>query len=173
MVQWLRLWGPKAGGLALTPGQGTRRYTTQLKDPRGSNWDLAQPKTFFKNKRLKKNHVVEAYLDFLGGSMVKDPPANAGNEGATPRWGLTCVEMNGNQYSCLENLTDRGAWRAAVYGVTKSQTGSSDWAHIHAEAYLQIWRYFPGKNHNQTITNVCIHRYISEKLYTNVSSYQG
>ena len=26
------------------------------------------------------------------------------------------------QYSCLENPTDRGAWRAAVHGVTKSQT---------------------------------------------------
>ena len=58
--------------------------------------------------------------------MVRDPPANAGNAGSIPRWGPTCVEMKGNQYSCLENLTDRGAWRAAVYGVTKSQTGSSD-----------------------------------------------
>ena len=26
------------------------------------------------------------------------------------------------QYSCLENLMDRGAWRATVHGVTKSQT---------------------------------------------------
>ena len=26
------------------------------------------------------------------------------------------------QYSCLENPTDRGAWRATVHGVTKSQT---------------------------------------------------
>ena len=25
------------------------------------------------------------------------------------------------QYSCLENPVDRGAWRAAVHGVTKSQ----------------------------------------------------
>ena len=31
---------------------------------------------------------------------------------------------NGNpfQYSCLENSMDRGAWRATVQGVTKSQT---------------------------------------------------
>ena len=30
---------------------------------------------------------------------------------------------NGNplQYSCLENPMDRGAWQAAVHGVTKSQ----------------------------------------------------
>ena len=33
-----------------------------------------------------------------------------------------CGEGHGNplQYSCLENLMDRGAWRA--HGVTKSQT---------------------------------------------------
>ena len=30
-------------------------------------------------------------------------------------------EGNGNslQYSCLENPTDRGAWQAIVYGVTR------------------------------------------------------
>ena len=33
-------------------------------------------------------------------------------------------EGNGNplQYSCLENLRDRGAWWAAVYGVAQSWT---------------------------------------------------
>ena len=37
-------------------------------------------------------------------------------------------EGNGNplQYSCLENPMDRGAWRATVYGVTKSRTRLSD-----------------------------------------------
>ena len=30
------------------------------------------------------------------------------------------------QYSCLENPMGRGAWRAAVHGVTKSQTRLSD-----------------------------------------------
>ena len=39
---------------------------------------------------------------------------------------LSCIgEGNGNplQYSCLENPRDRGAWWAAVYGVTQSWTG--------------------------------------------------
>ena len=38
---------------------------------------------------------------------------------------LSCVgERNGNplQCSCLENARDRGAWWAAVYGVTQSRT---------------------------------------------------
>ena len=38
---------------------------------------------------------------------------------------LSCIgEGNGNplQYSCLENPRDSGAWWAAVYGVTQSDT---------------------------------------------------
>ena len=30
------------------------------------------------------------------------------------------------QYSCLENPTDRGVWRATVHGVTQSRTRLSD-----------------------------------------------
>ena len=46
-------------------------------------------------------------------------------------------EDNGTplQYSCLENPMDRGAWWAAVHGVTKSWTGLSDFTftfHFHA-----------------------------------------
>ena len=44
-------------------------------------------------------------------------------------------EGNGNliQYSCLENPLDRGAWQAAVHGVTKSRTRLSDFTfHLHA-----------------------------------------
>ena len=39
------------------------------------------------------------------------------------------------QYSCLENPMDRGAWKAAVHGVTKSRTRLSDFTftfHLHA-----------------------------------------
>ena len=53
--------------------------------------------------------------------MVKNPPANAGNEGLTPGSGRFPGEGNGNplQYSCLGNPRDRGAWWATVHGVTK------------------------------------------------------
>ena len=39
------------------------------------------------------------------------------------------------QYSCLENLMDGGAWKAAVHGVAKSRTRLSDFTfsfHFHA-----------------------------------------
>jgi len=46
-------------------------------------------------------------------------------------------EGNGTplQYSCLENTMDRGAWWAAVHGVTRSRTWLSDFTftfHFHA-----------------------------------------
>ena len=46
-------------------------------------------------------------------------------------------EGNGTplQYSCLENPMDGGAWKAAVHGVSKSQTRLSDFHftfHFHA-----------------------------------------
>ena len=54
--------------------------------------------------------------------MVKSPAANAGDVGLIPGSGRSPGEGNGNplQYSCLENPMDRGAWWAAVHGVTKS-----------------------------------------------------
>ena len=56
--------------------------------------------------------------------MVKSPPANAGDMGSIPGSGRSPGGGNGSslQYSCLENPTDRGAWRAAVHGVTQSRT---------------------------------------------------
>ena len=59
-----------------------------------------------------------------GGSDNKESACNAGNPGSIPGSGRSPGEGNGYplQYSCLENPMDRGAWRAAVHGVAKSQT---------------------------------------------------
>jgi len=53
--------------------------------------------------------------------VVKNLPANAGDSGLIPGLGRSPGEGNGKQlqYSYLENPLDRGAWRAAVHGVTK------------------------------------------------------
>ena len=60
--------------------------------------------------------------------MIKNLPANAGDAGLIPGSGRSPGEGNGNPLycSCLENPMDRGAWRAAVHGVTKSRTWLSD-----------------------------------------------
>ena len=59
---------------------------------------------------------------FPGGSVVKNPPAKTGDMGSIPGSGRSLGEGNGKpfQYSCLENYMDRGAWKAAVHGVEKS-----------------------------------------------------
>ena len=67
-------------------------------------------------------------MGFPGGSVVKNLPANAGDECSIPGSGRSPGEGNGNphQYSCLENSMDRRAWRAMVHGVTKSWTQLSN-----------------------------------------------
>ena len=61
---------------------------------------------------------------FPSGSVVKNPPANAGDMGLIPGSGRAPGEENGNSlyYSCLGNPMDRGACQAAVHGVTKNRT---------------------------------------------------
>ena len=59
---------------------------------------------------------LEIIMGFPGGSVVKNPPANAGNVGLIPGSGRSSGEENGNplQYSCLQNSTDREALWATV-----------------------------------------------------------
>ena len=53
---------------------------------------------------------------FPRGSVVKNPPTNAGAVGSVPGLGRSLGERDGNplQYSCLENPLDRG-----VHAITK------------------------------------------------------
>ena len=61
-------------------------------------------------------------------SDSKESACNAGDSGSIPGSGRSPGEGNGNplQYSFLVNSMDRGAWRATVHGVAKSQTRLSD-----------------------------------------------
>ena len=56
--------------------------------------------------------------------MIKNPPANAGDArdaGLIPGSGTSVGRGNGNplQYSCLENLMDRGACKTTVHRVAR------------------------------------------------------
>ena len=61
-------------------------------------------------------------MGFPGGSVVKNPPANAGDMGLNPGSGRSPREGNGNplQHSCLGNPMERGAWQATVHRAAKS-----------------------------------------------------
>ena len=63
-----------------------------------------------------------------GGLDGKEPACNSGDLGSIPGSGRSPGGGCGNplQYSCLENLMDRGAWWATVHGVAKSRTRLSD-----------------------------------------------
>ena len=72
-------------------------------------------------------------LGFPGTLGVKNPCANVGNlrdVGLIPGSGRTPGEGNENplQYSCLDDSTDRDAWRATIHGISQSQTWLSDLA---------------------------------------------
>ena len=76
-------------------------------------------------------------VGFPHGSVVKNLPANAGDTGdsdSVPGLGRSPGEGNGSalQYSCLESPMDRGAWWAAVYGVTRG------WTQRRTHAYRDI-----------------------------------
>ena len=56
--------------------------------------------------------LLQSYIGFPGGSVVKNPPANAADIGSILGLGRSPGGGNGNplQYSCLGNPMDRGAW---------------------------------------------------------------
>ena len=66
---------------------------------------------------------------FLGGSVVKNSPASAGDPSSIPDLGRSPAEGNDNlfKYSCLGNPMDRGAWQATVHGLAQSWTQLSNW----------------------------------------------
>ena len=78
-------------------------------------------------KQISNRETLLIYFKAWASQMalvVKNLPADAGDErgvGSIPGLGRSLAGGHGNplQYSCLENPTDRGAWRATVQGGPK------------------------------------------------------
>ena len=84
-------------------------------------------------------------MHFPGGSVVNNPPANAGDAGdagSIPGSGRSPGEGNGNplEYSCLENPMEREAWRTTFHGVTKSRIQLS--RHTHTQGIQHLVKVF-------------------------------
>ena len=64
------------------------------------------------------------FLDFSGGSVVKNPPANARDAGLIPGAGRSTGEGNGNslQYSCMGNPWQEEPGKLQSMGLQKSRT---------------------------------------------------
>ena len=86
--------------------------------------------------------------------MVKNSPANAGVLSLIPGLGRSPGEGNGNplQCSCLENFMDRGAWRATVHGITKSQKRLSDLLSLLTAIYVFVYY----KAIKRYLCNICV-----------------
>ena len=80
-------------------------------------------------------------MEFQGGSDSKESSCSAGDSSLISGLGRSLEEANGNplQHSCLESSLDRGACRATVHGVTKSQAQLSD-QHFHFSEDIIILR---------------------------------
>ena len=70
------------------------------------------------------SYRVKGLLQWFNGKKSVCNAGEAGDTGSIPRSGGSPGVGTGNpvQYSCLKNLTDRGAWRAIVHRAAKSQT---------------------------------------------------
>ena len=119
-----------AGDLGLSPGEGIG-YPLQSSGLE-SSMDCIVHGVAGSQTRLSGLHFTYHPLPdhdgFPGGSVVNDPPANAGNPRWIPGAGRSPGEGNGSplQYSCLENPKDRGVWRAPVHGASDNWTRLSD-----------------------------------------------
>jgi len=69
-------------------------------------------------------NIVQIGLPYLGSSGSKESACNGGDLGSIPGLGRSPGGGDDNPFQnfCLENQSDRGAWRATFHGIAKSQT---------------------------------------------------
>ena len=92
-------------------------------------WQLMPKRTVFSRVwgqgitgfHCKSFNILFEFNTLPCSSVGKESACNAGDPGSIPGLGRSPGEGNGNplQYSCLENLMDRGAWWATVHGVAR------------------------------------------------------
>ena len=107
------------------------RQDWATKDRTNTMLTLVPKRSQFSVIQLFHYYYSTNIIGFPGGSVVKNPPANAGDSedgGSIPGLGRSPGEGNGKllQYYCLGNPMDKGSWRATVHGVTKSRTWLSN-----------------------------------------------
>ena len=118
--------------LALEAHSLNHRITREI-HPWSPEWAKITGKWFKKGYNPGTNRVA-CLLQFLGGSVVKNPPANAGDGSPILKQEDPPGIGNSNplQNSYLEDSMDRWACWVTVHEVMKSWTQVSDWTCMHA-----------------------------------------
>ena len=145
MVQGLRVYGPSAEGLASVLGQGTRSCMPHLS---GQNWGFCMPwlKIPSATTKTRSSHINKQRL-----------PQRRRQQGM--RWwdGIT-NSINLSLSKPWETVKNREAWRAAVHGVTKSQSRLNNWTTTHTKCstVLSFFIYKMGMITRLIVTGGCV-----------------
>ena len=85
---------------------------------------ICRSKYFTQNRNLSLLTSQYLYIVYPGGTVVKNPPANAGDTGSIPGSGRSFGGGNGSPLQCsyLDNPMDRGSWQAIVRRFAKGWT---------------------------------------------------
>ena len=112
VVCWLRFHTSTARDVGSIPCWGTKVLHTAQYSQKNFFNSKKRRHTRKKRCRRQKTKVFLLYTDLPGGSDGKASAYNAGDPGSIPGLGRSLGEGNGNpqQYSCLENPMDGGAW---------------------------------------------------------------
>ena len=84
-------------------------------------WDIKKTSSKCINLKGINKTSTPTHIHTLGSTVVKNPPANAGDAGSIPGSGRFPGEGNSNPLynSCLRNPMDKEDWQAIAHGVTK------------------------------------------------------
>ena len=115
------------GGQTITKCQSLEQRKVYCRTKQWDKWLV------WEKPEISLGVSAKHFKGFLGGAVVKNLPANAGdtrNSGLIPGLGRAPEGGNGNplQYSCLENVMDRAAWQATVHGVRRVRHDWTAWA---------------------------------------------
>ena len=142
-------------------GQNARFHTVYTIDNQGLLYSTRNNAQSYNNLQGKRIYYIYGlgYSYNLPSSVSKKSACNARDLGSIPGLGRSPGEGNGNpfQYSCLENLMDRGAWRAPVHGIARVR---HDLATKLPPPYIYMYVY------------VCVYVYVYVYVYLQLNEHE-